>query len=90
MALALGTNGVRALFDQLDGKAAMALGYGFALFTKKLTKKKRPAIALARDMRLTSPLLYCATAAGLMEGGADVVGFGILPSPVAEWARSYH
>ncbi|MEM3361985.1 MAG: hypothetical protein QXG16_01545 [Candidatus Anstonellaceae archaeon] len=90
MSLALGTNGVRALFDELDGKAAMDLGYGFAEFIKRITKKKNPSIAIARDMRLTSPLLYSATAAGLMRGGANVVGFGLLPSPVAEWGRQYY
>ncbi len=102
MALSMGTNGVRALFDELDAKAAMDLGFGFAQFVKKQkamkekgkTKAKRipqaktslPSVVLARDMRLTSPCLAQAASAGLMEGGCDVLDVGILTAPGAEWA----
>ena len=89
MALSMGTNGVRALFDELDAKAAMDLGFGFAQFVKKGGKKKQ-SVVLARDMRLTSPCLFQATAAGLMEGGCEVMDAGILTAPGAEWVAHHH
>ncbi|MCL6088778.1 MAG: hypothetical protein M1530_01275, partial [Candidatus Marsarchaeota archaeon] len=102
MALSMGTNGVRALFDELDPSAAMDLGFGFSQFVKKGKEKKkakkakskaqsssRPCVVLARDMRLTSPCLSQAAAAGLMEGGADVLDAGILTAPGAEWAARH-
>ena len=105
MTLSMGTNGVRALFDELGPQAAMDLGFGFAHFVKahaakntnakggqKAKSKSKnspysslPAVALARDMRITSPCLFEATASGLMEGGAQVLDLGILTAPGAEW-----
>ena len=88
----MGTNGVRALFDELDAKAAMDLGFGFAQFVKNQKGKSRSArrcVVLARDMRLTSPCLFQAAAAGLMEGGCEVLDAGILTAPGAEWI-SHH
>jgi phosphomannomutase/phosphoglucomutase len=85
MTLELGTNGVRALFDELNGSSALDIAFGFGMFVKQNTKKEKPKIALAQDMRLTSPCIFSASAAGLMESGCDVLDFGICPSPVAEF-----
>lgn len=86
MALSLGTNGVRAKFGELNASTACDFAFAFALFSKKESGKKRPKIALARDMRKTSPCIFDACACALMEAGADVLDIGILPSPIAEWA----
>ena len=93
MALALGTNGVRGLFEQLNPSTAMDFGYAFAQFAKKNPRQKTgetrgfPLVTLARDMRKTSPCIAQAAAAGLMEGGCDVLDIGIATSPMAEWAN---
>ncbi|MFH1306190.1 MAG: phosphoglucosamine mutase [Candidatus Micrarchaeota archaeon] len=86
MALSLGTNGVRAKFDELNPSTAADFAFAFSLFVKKHSKSKRKKVALARDMRKTSPCLFDASASGLCEGGVDVLDIGLLPSPVAEWA----
>jgi phosphomannomutase/phosphoglucomutase len=85
MSLDLGTNGIRAKFDELNASSAFKIGLGFAEYIKNLTSKKSPSIALARDMRITSPAIFSAFAAGLMEAGANVYNFGLIPSPVSEW-----
>ncbi|MFN3910226.1 MAG: hypothetical protein ACK4J0_03285, partial [Candidatus Anstonellaceae archaeon] len=87
MALLLGTNGIRATYDELNPATALDLGFGFANFIKKISLKKRPSIAIGQDMRLTSPALASATIAGILEAGCDVYDFGLVPSPVAEWGR---
>lgn len=43
-------------------------------------------IALARDMRLTSPMLHSAAEAGILSAGKDALDLGLASSPVAEWA----
>ena len=42
-------------------------------------------IVLARDMRLTSPMIHSAAAAGIMAAGKDVLDIGLASSPVAEF-----
>ncbi len=58
----------------------------------KISKSKStsslPLVALARDMRLTSPCIFEAAAAGLMEGGAQVADLGVLTAPASEWTAS--
>jgi phosphomannomutase / phosphoglucomutase len=88
MVLKLGTNGVRAKFDELNPVIAMDFGFAFALWVKNNYNSKgtRYVVAVAKDMRKTSPCLTDAVCAGLMEGGVDVLDMGLLPSPIAEWA----
>ncbi len=103
MALSLGTNGVRGLLDELTPAAAADFGFGFAKFCRQdnagafpssaassSSGAIRPCIALARDMRLTSPAIAQAVASGLMEGGVDVLDLGIATSPMAEWLAHRH
>ena len=90
MTLSMGTNGVRGLFNELGPSQAADLGFGFAHFVKQQKSRTKktgslPLVALARDMRLTSPCIMQATAAGLMEGGAQVADLGILTAPASEW-----
>lgn len=92
MALSMGTNGVRGLVSDLGAKEANDLGFGFGIWSQAKGAKEegRHRIALARDMRITSPMLFEAAAAGLMESGCDVLDIGLLPSPVAEWGAALH
>ena len=88
MALSLGTNGVRATFNKLNPQAAADFAFAFS---RSISKKRSsmPTIAIARDMRKTSPCLMQAAASAIMEGGANALDIGLLPSPVAEWASMY-
>ncbi|MFH0927520.1 MAG: phosphoglucosamine mutase [Candidatus Micrarchaeota archaeon] len=87
--LSLGTNGVRAKFNLLNAQSAADFAFAFGLFTKKESKMKNPAVALARDMRLTSPCIHQAAASGLMESGCNALDLGILTSPASEWAAQH-
>lgn len=53
--------------------------------SKSKSTSSLPLVALARDMRLTSPCIFEAAAAGLMEGGAQVADLGVLTAPASEW-----
>ncbi|PIT84318.1 hypothetical protein COU37_04070 [Candidatus Micrarchaeota archaeon CG10_big_fil_rev_8_21_14_0_10_45_29] len=88
MALSLGTNGVRATFNKLNPQAAADFAFAFS---RSISKKRSsmPTIAIARDMRKTSPCLMQAAASAIMEGGANALDIGLLPSPVAEWASMH-
>jgi len=74
-----GTNGVRGRLDVLAPALAFDLSASFASWCKG------QAIVLARDMRLTSPMLHSAAASGIMSAGKDVLDIGLASSPVAEF-----
>ena len=74
-----GTNGVRARLDVLTPSLTFDLCASFAAWSKG------QGIVLARDMRLTSPMLHSAAAAGIMAAGKDVLDIGMASSPVAEF-----
>ncbi len=74
-----GTNGVRGRLDALTPALAFDLCASFASWSRGQT------IVLARDMRLTSPMLHSAAAAGILAAGKDVLDIGLASSPVAEF-----
>ncbi|MFA6213878.1 MAG: phosphoglucosamine mutase [Candidatus Micrarchaeia archaeon] len=74
-----GTNGVRGRLDVLTPSLAFDLCASFASWSRG------KEIVLARDMRLTSPMLHSAAAAGIMAAGKDVLDIGLASSPVAEF-----
>jgi len=75
-----GTNGVRGKLDVLTPALAYSL---CASFAAGLPQGK---IVLARDMRITSPMLHASAAAGLMSAGREVADIGLCSSPVSEFA----
>lgn len=75
-----GTNGVRGKLDALTPGLAFDLASSFATWCAG------KEIALARDMRLTSPMLHSAVEAGILSAGKDALDLGLVSSPVAEWA----
>jgi phosphomannomutase/phosphoglucomutase len=57
------------------------IGYAIAKQTKK--------IVVARDGRLSGPMLMTALQAGLLAGGCDVVDIGAVPTPVLYFATEF-
>ncbi|MEM2138287.1 MAG: phosphoglucosamine mutase [Candidatus Anstonellaceae archaeon] len=78
-----GTNGVRGKLDLLTPQLACDLSASFASWCTG-----GGPIALARDMRLTSPMLYSAAEAGIMAAGKNVLALNLASSPVAEWSAA--
>ena len=74
-----GTNGVRGKLDLLTPALAFDLCASFAGWSKGQT------IVLARDMRLTSPMLHAAACSGILSSGKGVLDIGMASSPVAEF-----
>lgn len=56
-------------------------------FAAEALSKKATRVAVGRDGRHSSPLLRDALARGLMEGGADVVDVGEVPTPLLYYAN---
>lgn len=93
-----GTNGVRGKLEMLTPSLSFDLSAAFASFCKGSapisleSAKKTPTapnrlspIAIARDMRVTSPMLHSAACAGMLSAGKDVLDLGLCSSPVAEF-----
>ncbi len=79
-----GTNGVRGKIDALTPQLAFGLAASFAGWCAG------ERIAVARDMRRTSPMLHAACEAGILAAGKGVLDFGLASSPVAEWTAAKH
>ncbi len=58
---------------------------GKAIGTKAIRKGER-SIAIARDGRLSSPLLHAALSDGLLSTGVDVIDLGMVPTPLLYYA----
>jgi phosphomannomutase len=72
---------VRAIYpDQLDENGAYAVGRAFA----EQFEPRR--VAIGRDMRLSSPTMAEAAAAGVADGGADVADLGLVGTEVMYFA----
>jgi phosphomannomutase/phosphoglucomutase len=80
-----GTNGVRGKLDFLTPELAFCLSSAFAGWCSG-----EAPLAIARDMRRTSPMLYSAAEAGIMSAGMEAFSLGLAPSPVAEWFAASH
>ncbi len=75
-----GTNGIRGVVGK-DMTADLAVRVGHAIGTHF----GGGSVALARDPRLSGPMLSRAAAAGLMAAGAEVIDLGMVPTPCAQY-----
>ena len=75
-----GTNGIRGVIGQ-DMTADLAVKVGRAIGTFF----GGGSVALARDTRLSGPMLARAAASGLMSAGCEVIDLGIVPTPCAQY-----
>lgn len=82
-----GTNGIRGIVGQ-EMTADLAVNVGRAIGTFF----GGGPVALARDTRLSGPMLARAAASGLMSAGCDVIDLGVVPTPAAQYyvAKSGH
>lgn len=85
-----GTDGVRGVANE-DVSCERSMQIGRALGTVLSEKNRyKPTVLIARDTRVSSPMLSNAIVAGLLSVGANVVDLGVLPTPaVAYLVREY-
>ena len=75
-----GTDGVRGVANtELSPELAFAIGRAGASWASQ--KYRSAVIALGRDTRISSDMLSCAVAAGIMSSGGTVLDLGIMPTP---------
>lgn len=75
-----GTNGIRGVIGQdMNADLAVRVGQAIGTFFDGGT------VSLARDTRLSGPMLSRAVAAGLMAAGSEVVDLGVVPTPAAQY-----
>jgi phosphomannomutase/phosphoglucomutase len=75
-----GTNGIRGVVGE-GMTADLAVGIGRAVGTFF----NGGPVALARDTRLSGPMLARAAASGLMSAGSSVIDLGVVPTPCAQY-----
>ncbi|HEX9339904.1 MAG TPA: phosphoglucosamine mutase [Thermoplasmata archaeon] len=75
-----GTNGIRGVVGQeMTADLAVKVGHAAGTFFEG------GPVALARDPRLSGPMLARAGASGLMSAGCDVIDLGVVPTPCAQY-----
>ena len=75
-----GTNGIRGVVGkEMTAELAMRVGRAVGTFLG------RGRVALARDTRLSGPMLSRAVASGLLASGCHVVELGVAPTPAAQF-----
>ncbi len=82
-----GTNGIRGIVGRdMTADLAVRVGRAMGTFFDDGT------VALARDTRLSGPMLARAVASGLMSAGCSVIDLGVVPTPGAQYyvAKSGH
>ncbi|HYM40585.1 MAG TPA: phosphoglucosamine mutase [Thermoplasmata archaeon] len=80
-----GTNGIRGVVGQ-DMTADLAVRVGRAIGSQF----GAGSVVLARDPRLSGPMLARAVAAGLMSAGLEVIDLGMVPTPCAQYYIHKH
>ncbi len=75
-----GTNGIRGVVGK-DMNVGLAVRVAKAIGTHF----QGGPVALARDTRLSGPMLSQAVASGLMAAGCEVIDLGVVPTPCAQY-----
>ncbi|MFH0818062.1 MAG: phosphoglucosamine mutase [Candidatus Micrarchaeota archaeon] len=78
MAKYFGTNGIRAKLDIITPEFVSRMSFAFGVFCK------RGRVILARDTRVSGPMLHSAAIAGLISAGCEAIDLGIAPAPTVE------
>lgn len=82
MGTLFGTDGVRGIANQeLTPELAFAIGRVGGYVLNRRHRRKRPKLVIARDTRISGPMLEASLVAGILSTGADVVRLGVLPTP---------
>ncbi|MGQ0797263.1 MAG: phosphoglucosamine mutase, partial [Methanobacteriota archaeon] len=75
-----GTNGIRGVVGtDMTPDLAVRVGKAIGVFLGRGT------VALARDTRMSGPMLARAVGAGMMSVGCDLVDLGVVPTPAAQF-----
>src|SRR5467141_50660 len=75
-----GTNGIRGVVGEaMNADLAAKVGRAIGTFFEG------GEVGLARDPRLSGPMLARAAASGLMSAGCDVIDLGMVPTPCAQY-----
>jgi len=81
---------IRGIFPQeLNEKTAYQIGRCFVHFLRKETKKDIFKIAIGKDVRPSSPVLFKALSKGICEEGCDIIDLGLIATPMLYFAVSH-
>ncbi len=82
---------IRGIFPgQIDEEVAYKIGRAFARLIKSENAGKQIKIAVARDMRLSSPNLSEKIIEGLVKSGVNVVNIGLASTPTFYFGVAYY
>ena len=74
---------------ELSQELVHDIGRVFAAHLQKNSNKEQLMVAIARDGRISSPILAQSLATGLCEGGVEVIDVGLVPTPTLYFATHH-
>ncbi|MBA3046029.1 MAG: phosphoglucosamine mutase [Euryarchaeota archaeon] len=80
MARLFGTNGIRWVVESHNPEYAIRLGVSSGIFFGK------EKLAIGKDTRTSSPMIFNALVSGLLSTGCNVIDLGIVPTPLVQYA----
>jgi phosphomannomutase len=80
---------IRGIYPQeLNQETAYQIGRYFIHFLRKKSKKSKFRIAVGRDIRKSSPILFKAFSDGVRDEGGDIIDLGLITTPMLYFAVS--
>ncbi len=80
-----GTNGIRGKLDLMTPEFVSRMSFAFGIWcSRQGNKKEGSTVLVARDTRVSGPMLHHSATAGLISAGCSVVNLGIVPAPTTE------
>jgi phosphomannomutase len=82
---------IRGIFPRdINEETAFFIGQAFAEFLKKTNKSKELKVAISRDCRVSSPILFRGLSKGILSSGVDIVNIGLATTAMLYFAVAHY
>lgn len=82
---------IRGIYPQeIDGKLAFYIGKAFIKFLRKNNRNKKLNIAVGRDNRISSLVLFKGLTKGILNSGANIIDIGLSTTPMLYFAVAHY
>lgn len=88
--LKFGTSGLRGLVTDMTDLECYINTFGFLRFLQNSGMAEKPVVALAGDLRSSTPRILAAVARGIIDAGFTVSYQGFVPTPALAYYASLH
>lgn len=82
---------IRGIYPQdINEETAFFIGQAFAEFLKKTNKSKELGVAIGRDCRISSPILFRGLSKGILSLGVNIINIGLTTTAMLYFAVAHY